>query len=105
MGQFTVHKNKNAQSKARYPLLLDVQSQLLDTLGTRLVVPLAPASHFKEKVLTTLTPLLEVDRKSYLMLTPQMAGISSKELGAEVADLSNRRNEIMAAIDFLITGI
>lgn len=105
MSQFMIHKNKNTESKARYPLLLDVQSRLLDSLQTRLVVPLAPAGNFKGKVMTTLTPTLDVDRESYVMLTPQMAGISLKELGAEVADLSSRRNEIMAAIDFLITGI
>jgi toxin CcdB len=39
------------------------------------------------------------------MLTPQLAGVSRKEMGATVADLSERRNEIIAALDLLTTGI
>jgi toxin CcdB len=34
-----------------------------------------------------------------------MAGIARKELGVEVADLSHHRQDIISAIDFLITGI
>jgi toxin CcdB len=39
------------------------------------------------------------------MLTPQMAGIPRSELGASVASLERHRFEIIAAIDFLVTGI
>lgn len=46
-----------------------------------------------------------MDQKPYLMITPQMAGVSHKELGFEVTDLFHRRDGIIAAIDFLFTGI
>lgn len=105
MGQFSVYENKNAETKARYPFLLDVQSPLLDSLETRLVIPLAPAKHYNGKVMTTLTPSFEIDQESYVMLTPQMAGIARTEVGAEVADLSQHRQDIISAIDFLVTGI
>ena len=39
--QFDVYHNKNAASKGRFPYLLDVQTELLDSLETRVVVPLA----------------------------------------------------------------
>ena len=39
------------------------------------------------------------------MVTPQLDGIAKKQLGTQVADLSARRNEIIAALDLLITGI
>ena len=39
------------------------------------------------------------------MLTPQMAGIPKSELGASVTQLDRYRYEIIAAIDFLVTGI
>jgi len=32
MAQFTVYRNKNPRSKATFPLLVDVQSDLLDDL-------------------------------------------------------------------------
>ena len=104
MGQFSVFNNKNAESKGRYPLLLDVQSELLASLETRLVVPLAPAADYKGKAMTTLTPSFEIDQKSYVKLTHQMAGIARSEMGVEVADLSNHRQDIISAIDLLITG-
>jgi toxin CcdB len=39
------------------------------------------------------------------MLTPQLAGVSRRELGAPVARLEQQRFAIIAAIDFLVTGI
>jgi toxin CcdB len=39
------------------------------------------------------------------MLTPQLAGVSRKQIGVAVADLRGRRIQIIAALDLLITGI
>lgn len=55
--------------------------------------------------LRTLTPVLEIEGDSFVMLTPQLAGIPRSQLGAPVAHVKQRRAEIIAAIDFLITGI
>jgi len=57
------------------------------------------------KLIKTLTPVFEIDGKQYAMLTPQVAGISKKQIGAKVSDLSRWRGEIIAALDLLITGI
>lgn len=59
----------------------------------------------KGRLIKTLTPLLEIDGRQYAMLTPQLAGIPKKQMGAKVADLAHRRNDIIAALDLLITGI
>lgn len=37
MAQFTVYRNKNAGSKATFPFLVDVQSDLLEDLHARVV--------------------------------------------------------------------
>jgi toxin CcdB len=105
MAQFAVHRNKNPETRSTIPLLLDVQNDLLEDLETRVVVPLCPASSMRGKPLRTLTPVLQIESEAYVMLTPQMAGISKRELGAEVARLERYRFEIVAAIDFLVTGI
>lgn len=60
MVQFTVHRNSNPATSADYPLLLDVQSDLLADLGTRVVVPLCPACAMQGRLLKTLTPVFEV---------------------------------------------
>lgn len=105
MPQFCVRRNPSPETKATYPLLLDVQSDLTAGLNTRLVVPLCPLSAMKAGPITTLTPVLEVDGRRYIMLTPQLAGIPTKHWGAPVATLARYRDEIVAALDLLITGI
>jgi toxin CcdB len=105
MPQFAVYRNPNPDTVADYPLLLNVQSDLIAELGTRVVVPLCPAAAMKGKLLDTLTPVFEVEGKQYAMLTPQLAGIPKKHLGTQIADLVQRRDEIIAALDLLITGI
>ena len=105
MSQFGVHRNPNPDTKAATPFLLDVQSNLIADLGTRAVAPLCLASAMKGRLIKTLTPVFEIDGKQYAMLTPQLAGISKKHMGTKVADLSPRRDEIIAALDLLISGI
>ena len=105
MAQFIVHRNTNPAAQGTVPYLLNVQSDLIEDLGTRVVVPLYPASAMKGEILRTLTPVFEVDGAPYVMMTPQLAGIPRKSLGAAVADLSSKRDEIIAALDLLITGI
>jgi toxin CcdB len=104
MAQFTVYRNKNPKSKAEIPFLLDVQSNLLSELGTRVVVPLFQKKSLKIKPLTKLTPEFQVDGKKFILMTPQLAGISVKDLGEPVGDLTRHRIDIVAALDLLITG-
>ena len=106
MPQFAVYRNRNAATKVRYPLLLDVQTDFLEQLGTRVVIPLAPATPVvRQTAMHALTPICSVDGKDYVLVTPQLAGIAAKELGPPVADLSIDRQSIIAALDLLVTGI
>ncbi len=106
MPQFAVHRNLNSATKVRFPLLLDVQTDLLEDLGTRVVIPLTPASVVtKRSAMQTLNPVCTVEGKPYVLVTPQLAGISAQELGSAIADLSGDRQAIVAALDLLFTGI
>jgi toxin CcdB len=102
--QFTVYKNKNRDTSSAVPFLLDIQNDLLDELETRVVRPLRPLSALKGKALKVLTPVLEIEGESFLMLTPHLAGIPKSEL-SPVARVEARRADIIAALDFLVTGI
>jgi toxin CcdB len=104
MGQFSVHQNASPATRTAIPYLLDVQSNLIEELGTRVVVPLCPASSMKGKVVSNLMPILDVDGKQFVMLTPQLAGVPRRVLGPQVADLAAKRTEIIAALDFLVLG-
>ena len=105
MAQFTIYQNKNSQSKKEYPLLLDIQTNLLNSLQTTVVVPFKKLETNKDKVLTQLTPIFMIEGVKYLMLTPQLAGIQRKELGKAIADIEYARTDILNALDFLLTGI
>ncbi len=104
MAQFNVYRNLNATTKSVTPYLLDVQSNLLSDLVTRVVVPLRLVSHYSGSPVKTLMPCLQVEGHEVLVITQQLAAISTKEIGASVADLSDRRFEIIAALDLLISG-
>ncbi|NHA14189.1 CcdB family protein [Thioalkalivibrio sp. XN279] len=104
MPQFTVYRNPNRTTRDRFPFLLDVQSELLDELDTRLVAPLARLADLPSPPITRLMPVLAVEGADYVMVTPQVAGIPRRLLGEHVADLSSQRHEIRAALDFLLTG-
>jgi toxin CcdB len=70
MSQFALYRNRNPASKTRFPLLLDIQSDLLEGLATRVVVPLALASAARARSMRTLTPILKFEGKEFLMMTP-----------------------------------
>ncbi len=105
MPQFSVHKNKNPKTRSTYPYLVDVQSDLLSDLGTRVVVPLIKRTASSKKPIKNLTPVVRVEGHEYMMMVPQLAGIATSELGAPVANVVQHRGDVVAALDFLITGI
>jgi len=105
MAQFTIYKNKNPQTKSVFPLLLDVQTGLLEDLHSRVVVPLTRTPAALQKPLSRLTPIIKVDGVSHLLVTYQLAAIGQSALGSPVADASEHRDAIIAALDLLVTGI
>ena len=105
MPQFSVYKNKNPKTRSTYPYLVDVQSDLLNDLGTRVVVPLIKRTSLSKKPIKNLMPAIRIDGQEFIMMVPQMAGIAASSLGARVASAIEHRGEVVAALDFLITGI
>ncbi len=103
MAQFTLYRNTNRQTQGRYPFLLDIQSDFLDALKTRLVIPAIKLAD--QKPITRLNPVFEWEQEHYLLVIQEMAAIPANNLGAKVAELDALRSEILAAVDLLITGI
>ena len=104
MAQFAVYRNRSPRTKLAFPFLVDVQSDLLEDLRTRVVIPLTRAASLTRQPLSHLTPPLEFEGETYLLLTPQLAGVSRVDLGAAVGSLASHRQTILAALDFLLTG-
>jgi toxin CcdB len=104
VAQFTVYKNKNPRSKSTFPFLVDVQSDLLEPLQTRVVIPLTKVAGLAKKPVGHLTPTLKFEGDIYVLVTPQLAGIARSDLGVVSGSLMGERQTILAAIDFLLTG-
>jgi toxin CcdB len=105
MAQFSAYHNLNPISKSNYPYLLDIQTTLLNDLETRLVIPLTPKKKFEKGIIKNLNPIIKIENKEYIVLTQQMAAIPMKNIGSMVSECLSSRQEIIAAVDFLITGI
>ncbi len=104
MAQFAVYKNKNPRTKSIFPFLVDVQSDLLEPLNTRVVIPLTKAVGLTRKPVSHLTPVVSFDGDAFVLVTPQLAGIARVDLGPHAGTLAGEREKIMAAVDFLLTG-
>ena len=103
MRQFGVHRNRDAATRAAYPLLLNVQSDLIFETGTRVVVPLIAAGR-AISARPPLAPQLLLDGKPYVMATPLLTALELVDIGPLEGDLSGERATILAAIDFLVSG-
>ena len=84
--------------------MLDVQADLLDSLATRVVVPLVLTKHFG-KPAKQLNPQFKIHGIAVTLSTPELAGVASRLLGEKAASLKAKRDEIIAALDLLFTGI
>lgn len=104
MAQFDVYRNANPASLDDVPYLLDVQSDLLEPLATRVVVPLAAASAMT-RLARYLNPAFEVEGQRVVLSTAELAGVPRASLGPKIASLADRRIEIVRALDFLLSGI
>lgn len=105
MAQFDVYENRNPKTKRLMPFLLDVQSDLLSGLATTVVIPLCLATEAAPLAMVRLTPSLNINNQGYLLLTPQLAGIAKNGLGDVMVNLAAYRDDIIGALDFLLTGI
>jgi toxin CcdB len=103
MAQFDVYGNTNADTEAHIPYLLAVQADLLDSLSTRVVVPLI-ADAAMDKPIAHLNPQFDIEGEPVFMSTAELAGVPVRILGPKITSLKDRRDTIMAAVDFLLVG-
>jgi toxin CcdB len=83
--------------------LLDVQSQFLDHLRTRVVVPLLPPEEVPAP-LRDLHPRFVVEGEALLLATQLLGAIPLRELGRPIGNLAAEQDAISRALDLLFTG-
>jgi toxin CcdB len=80
MGQFCAYKNPNPATRAQYPFLLDIQSDLLSELRTTVVIPMTPSKLAAPMSLTRLNPSIVIDGKKFTVMTQEIAGVDRNKL-------------------------
>ena len=104
MPRFDVYRNSGEHAEVT-PYLLDVQSDLLQGLETRIVVPLRRRDRFPGVSLpANLMPTFEIEGVECLLETPKLAAVPLRLLKTPVASLAASQFEITAAMDFLFQG-
>ena len=104
MARFDVYANTGGHADTT-PYLLDVQSDLLDGLDSRVVIPLRSLAHFpKIRLPARLTPVLTVEGTDCLLETPKMGAVPLRVLRSPVTSLARAQEQITAALDFLFQG-
>ena len=82
-------------------LVLDCQSDLLDDIGVRFVVPLMPNAETLPRN-AYLNPSFEVEGERLSMATQLATAVRTSELRRRVASLARERDQIIRAFDRLI---
>jgi toxin CcdB len=82
---------------------VDVQTDLLDGLTTRLMVPLLDPA-VAPKAIGRLNPTLEIDGKPYRMMTQYMTATRANQLGRAVANLDDHYDQITSAVSMILNG-
>jgi len=105
MNQFDVYINPSSSTRDVFPYIIDIQNSIISDIATRIVIPLGKISYFKNEQIKGLTPIIEYKNEKLLLLTAQIASVPAKKLKNPVGSLSHFRDEIIASLDFAITGI
>ncbi|GAB2187915.1 CcdB family protein [Roseibium sp. LAB1] len=89
--------------KPDHVLVLDVQADLLESLNTRVVVPLLPKSRAPTPA-AYLNPIFGWKGEQYVMATQFLAAVSISQLGDPLGSLDEHFAEITRALDTLFQG-
>lgn len=83
------------------PYLLVIQGDYVDVQSTRVVVPLMNAETVSPIITGGLMPEFTVEGLHVVMVTPELAGISIRDIGPVVATAEDRHHDVRRAIDIL----
>lgn len=97
MARFDVYR------RARGGYLLDVQSDHLYTLPSRMMVPLLPETTAPPPI-RDLAPTLHVGEERVVMMTHFMAAVERRGLGKPLANLLDQSDDITRALGILLNG-
>ena len=100
MARFDVYANPEATERRQTPYFLDVQNDHIDSLATRVVIPLRREVAFGPRA-QRLNPLLTLRTEALVLDTAALGAVPQSELRKPVGDLRSARSEVQDALDAL----
>ncbi|MCC6561310.1 MAG: CcdB family protein [Xanthomonadales bacterium] len=103
--RFDVFENPSRRESRAFPYVLVVQSELLDEMATRVVLPLTPVRLLHGKPVARLHPRVEIDGESFVVFTHLLGTLPTQHLKKRIANLGDQQHAFVAALDHLFSGI
>ncbi len=103
--QFDVYPNPSPRMRDAYPYVVDLQSDVLGALPTRLVAPLSRSRLSAEQMPRRLSPVFEVKGERLMLVAFEAAPLDKRLLRKKVSSLKDGANELVAAMDAVLSGV
>ena len=104
MAQFDIRRNPDSRSRDRYPYLIELQSDVLTDLPTRVMAPLRPLADGHLPPIGRLNPVIDLDDGRFVVVTQELASGSAGPLGPVVGHAGTDRAALTAAWDLMFKG-
>jgi toxin CcdB len=102
VAQFDVHRNEGRHRDA-IPYVVIVQSSIFDDYRRRVVVPLVRQAYVNEISLPRFNPAFVIEGTPVVLHPLETVSIATNELGRFVQSLADESQQIIDALDELIT--
>ena len=103
--QYDVYPNPSPRMRDIYPLVVDIQSELLAWLAARMVVPLAVTTLLRTQLPQRLCPVFTLEGQSLMLVPFEAAALDKGLLKTPVGTVRERSYDIVAALDAVLSGI
>ncbi len=100
MARFDIYAHPEAAQRKATPYLMDVQNNYIDSVASRVVIPLRPAASFGP-LMRDLNPVVTVAGKAMVADTTALAAFPAAGLKKPVSAAGDQQANIQAALDTL----
>jgi toxin CcdB len=101
--QHDLFVNPSRRGRAIYPLLVDLQTDIVGGEG-RIVAPLTTTATVPNPPVRVL-PRVMHDGQSYVVMMRLLGFLPARQLGSSVGSIAQHRDDITRALDWLFFGI
>ena len=104
MAQFDVYANPSKSATQGIPYVVVMQSDLLESLATRMTIPLA-SMEFADKAPDKLCPIVMLNGQRLRALAHYAAPLPTCSLRQIMGNLTPQASLLIAAMDVVISGV